>query len=205
MSFKYYDLLSNLTVGVVVFYAVLKLYFCVEDISELVILAGGYVTGYFLNAISGFMEPFLQWTIGGKPSDHLLSPIREIDWTGIKKVKFYYADEAIELLTIDAKADSSDKGKLFDYAKHRAILCKDCRVPDFNNHYSLSRVIFATVILGVVVAEIEYYDVWYSWLISAVALFLAWNRFRERGYYYAREVLNEYLKSKRIAISHDKN
>ena len=203
MSFKYYDLLSNLTVGVVVFCAVLKLYFCVDDISELVILAGGYVTGYFLNAISGFMERFLQWTIGGKPSEKLLTPKKhkekengkESSWTGISKVKFYYADEAIAELSKDA--GSSDKGKMFDYAKHMAVLCKDCRVPDFNNHYSLSRVIYATVILGVVVAEIEYYDVWYSWLISAAALFLAWNRYRERGYYYAREVLYEYLKTKR--------
>ena len=38
---------------------------------------------------------------------------------------------------------------------------------------------------------------WYSWPISIGVLLLAWNRFRECGYYYAREVLNEYLKLKK--------
>jgi hypothetical protein len=27
-----------------------------------------------------------------------------------------------------------------------------------------------------------------------ILLIISWNRFKERGYYYAREVLNEYLK-----------
>ena len=54
MSFKYYDLLSNLTVGIVAFFAIWKFLFPDLDISEWVIILAGYVVGYFLNAISSF-------------------------------------------------------------------------------------------------------------------------------------------------------
>ena len=74
---------------------------------------------------------------------------------------------------------------------------KDCRVPDFNGHYALSRVILTTMFMAFVFVEIKFYNVWYSWLISIAILLLARNRYKERGYYYAREVLNEYLKSRK--------
>ena len=31
-------------------------------------------------------------------------------------------------------------------------------------------------------------------VITIVILLICWNRYKERAYYYAREVLNEYLK-----------
>ena len=196
MSFKYYDLLSNLTIGIVVFYAIWKLFLPDLEISEWVVIPAGYVVGYFLNAISSFMEPALNKTICGMPSDKLLTPVSGRKWTGIKKVKFYFANEAVKALREDTKDDEADTRKMFGYAMRMVNSNKDCRVPDFNGHYALSRVIFTTVIIAVVIAEIKYCCVWYSWPISIGMLLLAWNRYRERGYYYAREVLNEYLKQR---------
>jgi len=46
MSFKYYDLLSNLTVGIVVFYVIWKLLFPNWEINEWVVIPAGYVVGY---------------------------------------------------------------------------------------------------------------------------------------------------------------
>ena len=131
------------------------------------------------------------------PSDKLLTPIPGQKWTGIKKVKFFFANEALKALREDTKDDGADTKKMFDYAMRMVNSNKDCRVPDFNGHYALSRVIFTTVIIVVVIAEIKYCCIWYSWPGSIAILLLAWNRFRERGYYYAREVLNEYLKMKK--------
>ena len=196
MNFKYYDLLSNLTIGMVVFYAVWKMCFPEMEISEWVVIPAGYLVGYFLDAFSSLIEPVLYKIICGKPSDVLLSPISGREWTGIKKVKFYYAEWAVELLKKDIKDDKANPDKMFGYAK---LIVNDNlgnRVPDFKCHYALSRVIFTTVILAIVLIEVKYYDIWYSWLISVSALLLAGNRFRVRGYYYAREVLNEYLKYK---------
>lgn len=197
MNFKYYDLLSNLTVGVVAFYAAWKLLFPEVEISEWVVVPAGYVLGYFLNALSSFVEPVLYKLIFGKPSDKLLTPVAGRDWTGICKVKFYSAEKAIEQLREDTGDAEASTGKMFEYAMRQVNAESSSRVPDFNGHYALSRVVLTTVIMAIVFVEIEYYNVWYSWLISAGMLFIAWNRYRERGYYYAREVLNEYLKMKK--------
>ena len=194
MSFKYYDLLSKLIVGMVVFYAICFSFLPNLELSEWVVIPAGYIVGYFLDAFSSFIEPFLYITICGKPSDKLLTPIPGQKWTGIKKVRFFHAEDAIKALREDTKDNDADTRKMFGYAMRMVNANKDCRVPDFNGHYALSRVIYTTVIIAIVVVEIKYYSVWYSWPISFGALLLAWNRFKERGYYYAREVLNEYLK-----------
>ncbi len=194
MSFKYYDLLSNITVGIVVFYAIWKLFLPDFEVSEWVVIPAGYVVGFFLDAISSLIEPLLYKSICGRPSDKLLTPIPGQKWTGIKKVKFYHAEEAIKALREDTKDDDADTGKMFGYAMIMVNANKDSRVPDFNGHYALSRVILTTVLFTVIIAEIKLAGVWYSWIISIVVLLLAWNRFKERGYYYAREVLNEYLR-----------
>lgn len=197
MSFKYYDLLSNLTVGIVAFYAIWKLVFPDVEISEWVVIPAGYVLGYFLNAISSLIEPFLFCTICGKPSDKLLTPVCGQKWTGIKTVKFYFAEEAVKFLKKDADDAEATPDKMFGYAMRIANPNKDSRVPDFNGHYALTRVILTTVLMAIVLVEVRFYSIWYSWPISIAILLLSWNRYRVWGYYYAREVLNEYLKLKR--------
>ena len=197
MNFKYYDLLSNLTVGMVAFYAIWKYFFPGFEMTEWVVIPAGYVVGYFLNALSSFIEPFLYTIICGKPSDKLLTPIPGQKWTGTKKVKFYFPEKAVELLKKDTEDNDATPDKMFGYAMRMVNANKDSRVPDFNGHYALSRVIFTTLFISFVFIEIEFYYVWYSWLLSVAILLLARNRYKERGYYYAREVLNEYLKQRK--------
>ena len=196
MSFKYYDLLSNLTIGIIIFYVLWKILFPEIVISDLCVIPCGYVVGYFLNAISSLIEPVLFKTICGRPSDKLLTPIPGQKWTGIRKVRFYFAEQAIEMLKKDTKDKDATTDKMFGYAMHLVNSNKENRVSDLNGHYALSRVIFTTVIITVIIVEIKFARIWYSWPITIPVLLLAWNRYRERGYYYAREVLNEYLESK---------
>ncbi len=197
MNFKYYDLLSNLIVGAVAFYAIWKLLFPSLEFSEWVVIPAGYVFGYFLDAFSSVIEPLLHKAIGGKPFEKLLSAPRDgRNWTGTKKVKFFFSEKVIRLLREDTGDPAATPEKMFRYAKLKANSNMECRVSDFNGHYALARVMLTTLIVAAVIAEVKYYDVWYSWPISLGILLLAWNRYKERGYYYTREVLNEYLRAR---------
>ena len=72
------------------------------------------------------------------------------------------------------------------------------RVPDFNAQYAFSRALLTTVIiLGVIWGFQLYNELWY-WFILIILLYLSYRRCKERGYYYAREVLIEYLHNKEI-------
>jgi len=197
MSFKYYDLLSNLTVGIVVFYVIWKLLFPNWEINEWVVIPAGYVVGYFLNAISSLIEPLLFKSICGKPSDKFLTPVPGKPWTGTRKVKFYFPLQAVESLKKDTCDAEATTDKMFGYAMRMVNSNKDNRVSDFNGNYALSRVILTTAIFVAIVVECMFYDVWYSWLLSIAVLILSWNRFKESAYYYAKEVLTEYLKLKK--------
>ena len=70
------------------------------------------------------------------------------------------------------------------------------RVPDFNAHYAFSRVMLTLVLVSACLIMTKYYDVWWAWLITLLVILLVGHRCKERGYYYAREVLIEYLKNK---------
>ena len=196
MNFKYYDLLSNLIVGVVAIFALWKLLFPEVEINDWLILPMGYFLGYFLDAFASLIEPCLFKIICGKPSDKLLTPVPGKSWTGINKVRFYFAQKAIDCIRKDIGDDNASTDKMFSYAKGMVNANSDGRVPDFRGHYALARVVLTTVFIAVFLVEMEYYNIWYTWLISVLVLCLSWNRYRERGYYYAREVLNEYLKTR---------
>lgn len=196
MNFKYYDLLSNLTIGMVMFYSFWKFFLPDYEISEWIVFPAGYVVGYMLDAFSSFIEPLLFMAINGKPSDRLLTIVPDQKWSGIKKVKLFFPERVVNQLKTDTGDAEASTDKMFDFAMQYVNSNKECRVPDFNGHYALSRVFLTTILIAVVLVELKYYYVWYSWPISLAVLFLAWNRFKERGYYYAREVLTEYYKMK---------
>lgn len=196
MNFKYYDLLSNLILGIVVFYFLWRLVAPEIEINEWMVIPAGFVTGYFLDALSSLIERLLFKTISGKPSDRLLAEPNEEGWTGINKVRFYYADKAKRLLKEDVENSDATVEQLFGHAIQEVDSKVESRVPDFKSHYAFSRVVLTTAILAFIIVEVYYYDVWYSWPISIAILLLAWVRFKHRGYYYAREVLIEYLKGK---------
>ena len=70
------------------------------------------------------------------------------------------------------------------------------RVPDFNAQYAFSRVMLTLTIVSVGIVMPKLYDLWWAWLIALAVILLVGRRCKERGYYYAREVLIEYLKTK---------
>lgn len=194
MGLKYYDLLSNTIVGVVVIAVVKIVWFKNQSLDVEAYITGGYLLGYFINAASSLIEPVYYWLIGGMPSDRLLSPVNGQEWTGIHKVKFYEAQLAIRKLKSELGDDNASTGRMFACAKCHSVSNLDSRVPDFNAQYALSRVIFTCTIVVFIFLSFQLYDLWYFWIVGLAALWLAWNRYREKGFYFAREVLCQYLK-----------
>lgn len=194
MELKYYDLLSNTIVGVVVIAVVKVMWYNDKTLDMEAYIAGGYLLGYFINAISSLIEPILYKLIGGKPSDKLLTLVEGQEWTGISKVKFYEAQRIIEKLKQEVDDDSVSTGRMFAFAKCHSVSNPNSRVPDFNAQYAFSRAIFTCAIVIFVSLAFQLYDVLYFWVLGFGIIWLSWNRFREKGYYYAREVLNEYMK-----------
>lgn len=70
------------------------------------------------------------------------------------------------------------------------------RVPEFNAQYAFSRTILTSVLIISIFIIYNFYNNPIAYLISILLLLLSWNRYRERAYYYAREVLNDYLHQK---------
>ena len=178
------------------FYIAHELWFPFVEINAIMYIPAGYIVGYFINTIASIIEPFLFWTIGGRPSDNLLKVSDGQTWTGYYKVKFYEPITAIKLLKKDTKDPEACPDKMFKYAMLEVNGKHDSRVPDFNGQYVFARSVLTVVVGLVIYFEIKYYYIYWTWGISVGVLFLAWDRFKARAYYYAREVLNEYLKNK---------
>lgn len=151
-----------------------------------------FLLGYLINAIGSWMEDVYFWTWGGKPSDNLLSG--EDTW----KVKFYHSEQASNYLMSETTSAESSHDELFSIAMRNVAGLKDSRVEDFNALYAFSRSLLTTVLFGTTILLIQNYYDWRYFAILIPALLVVWLHSKQRGYYYAREVLNEYLK-KRLA------
>ena len=204
MEFKYYDVLSSLVVGYVLL--VIGMYaFQIEYNSDYTVayLAMAFLCGYLINAVSSLLEPVYYFTIGGKPSNRLLNDGTEKHEkiyhffiprnTGIRKVRFYETTVVRKLLVEGIENENPKEDRLFGRAMRAVNGNQDSRVPDFNAHYALSRTILTTVLISATLVIYTNPSNWHSYL-SIVLVLICWNRYKERAYYYAREVLNEYLK-----------
>lgn len=193
MDIKYYDLLSTTIIGVTIVASINYLFLENIEIDGIVYLALGYLAGYFINAIGCLLEGFYYKTINGMPSDKLLTLVDGQNWTGCKRVKFYEAEKVIAMLKKELNDQNASERKMFECAMRTVNGCEDCRVPAFNAQYAWSRTILTTVLIADILCIFRFYNEWLFWIIAMILLIISWNRFKERGYYYAREVLNEYL------------
>ena len=204
MLFKYYDTLSCLISGMTVLFLLpFAIEWDISSINVVVLTAIAYVLGYLLNTLSAMAEPVYYWLMGGMPSDKLLTPPspgccgKTRFYTGYGRVRFYEYERAIKLLRKELNDSKASTRKMFGKAMSYSNSDNSSRVPDFNAQYGFSRVMLT---LGIVAAAIilpQYYTKWWAWAVAVVVLLLLGHRCKERGYYYAREVLIEYIKSKK--------
>jgi hypothetical protein len=190
MNFKIYDVLSSLIPGFILLMAVLEL-FKLPFNKEMVVpyTAFAFLLGYLINTISSWLEDFYFLTWKGKPSDRLLNG------HDIWKVRFYQSQRVKSLLKDESKNDKPTTDELFSIAMRYANQ-KDSRVEDFNATYAFSRSILTTVVIGGIFILVRNYDSLNYYLLIIPTLLVVWLRCKQRGYYYAREVLNVYLKLK---------
>lgn len=191
MKFKFYDILSHLIPGFVVYMAYLEFVGKSFDKDFVVpATAIAFVLGYFVNTLASWLEDFYYWTWAGKPSNKLL------DGKDIWKVRFYESEKVKEMLKEEAGDQIKKNDALFGIALRYATPQVNSRVADFNANYAFSRVILTTILIVSVLTIYLYYNSYQVYLISVPLLFLAWYRCKQRGYYFAREVLKTYLQVK---------
>lgn len=186
MNFKYYDVLSLLVPGFIIYQLILLVVQNVPEIDTVPSLAIAFVIGYFVNAISSWAENILYFTFGGKPSIKLLKG------KGIRKVKFHEKEAVLKLLKQETE-NSSDENRLFAVAMRYANQSENERVANFNSIYAFSRVLLLTLIISFCMLVFKFYDNYILYLIMIPLIIITWQRCKERSYYYAKEVLETFL------------
>lgn len=189
MNFKAYDILSSLIPG---FLATLVLldFLAMNYDKDLVIAytAVAFLLGFVMNTVGSWMEDFYYWTWGGKPSNQLLQGY------SIWKVKFYHSDVVRAKLLAESINPTASDNELFSIAMRHVNGKKDTRIEDFNTAYAFSRALLTTMLYGTALLLYRNYNDYRYYIILLPLLFVIWLRSKQRGYYYSRGVLNEYLK-----------
>ena len=193
MNFRFYDILSHLVPGFIVYVALLH-YLSIDFKIEFVVPATAiaFIIGYYINALSSWAEDLYQWTWGGKPSDNLL---RNND---IWKVRFYQSKKVRELLANETDKNNPSYDELFNIAMRYANNSGNNRIGEFNASYAFSRVVLTTSVIISILTLIKYYYIIWLYPIAFLIIIMSWYRSKQRGYYYAKEVLSTYLHMKRV-------
>lgn len=175
----------------------------ISNVDIIVLLAIAYIIGYLLNSVSAMCEPVYYWFMGGRPSDKLLCEPKERrcgkkrNYTGFGRIRFYAYAQAIGMLKQELQNNDADEKMMFERAMIYSNADESSRVPDFNAQYAFSRVILTLVLISSFIILYKFYTLCWVWIITFAAIFIVGRRCKERAYYYAREVLNEYLKKKK--------
>lgn len=186
MSFNLYNLLASLIPGFTLYLVGVYVFgIDTSKISEISSIAVAYILGYFINLISSWLENIYFWTWGGDPATQLLEGKK------CGRIKFYEKDKVNKF--VKDLNESSNK-KIFQIAMR--ISSESKRVSEMSASYAFSRSILTTIILSYFVLLKVYSASIGFHIISVVILLLAWHRAKERGFYYAKEVLSNAINSK---------
>jgi hypothetical protein len=128
--------------------------------------------------------------VGGKPSTKLLSG------KNIRTVKLYNSSEIKDLLKSETSNFNPSDEELFGIAMRYATGVKDTRIDTFNANYAFARGILTSCII-VFLALLYKNDENLYLVLGAIGVLMSWQRCKERGYYFAREVLQTYMRLKR--------
>lgn len=183
MNLNLYNILSHIIPGFLLFlvggYA---LGIDLNTVPPLPATAIAYIIGFFTSTIGAWAEGALFWTWGGKPSNNLLrgKACGRIAFTEWKRGKILLAKEFGK-----QRATEND---LFGVAMR--ISNKLERAEDMNAQYAFARSLMMAVIGSATFALYSNPCDTSIWFVSVAATILVWYRTKERGYYYAREVLS---------------
>jgi len=185
MNFKYYDLLSHLIPGFLVFVTVSYLFKDrIPEVSVTMSLVIAYIIGFFNNTFSSWLEGFYRFLWGGDPINHFF------DKKGIWKVKYYNGSKIKELLIEKFKLTVTSNSALFLEVKRIANENTTERLEDFNAKYAFARSLLTSIIISGIFVTCFYYS---NITVDVTVLFLivvALIRCYQRSGYYIREALD---------------
>lgn len=191
MKFKTYDILSSLISGVLILIPCLN-FLGISYNKDYILFytAVSFFLGYIINTIGSWAEFIYNWTWRGKPSDRLL------DGNFIWKVKLYEYKNIKKSLLLEISEENPSNDKLFSIAMRKTVDSKNTRIQDFNAMYAFSRSILTTTIIASIFILVNNPSNILYYIISIVLIIIVWQRSKERGYYFAKEVLNQYYTDK---------
>lgn len=174
-----------------------------DAFAVIILLALAVFVGLLVQSISSLIEPVLNWSWGGQPSDKALK-------NGLG-VRYLPADTATRIrhkLAAKVGSQATDRS-LFLYAMQQAETSGNTRVAKFNGLYAYHRGIFTLILVGILlllaamqwgaISQWSTGDKVGTVVASAALLLLVWHRTKQRGFYYVREVLST---AERIIDSH---
>lgn len=200
-KFEYYDLLGILVPGSLL---ITWIPVCFPAAAELAVpqfpeafgvvlcTAVAVFLGQMVQAVASLIEPLLHRSWGGRPSDLALAGTL---------TKYLPPDSAerIKRKLSEAIGGTPSERSVFLYAMQLTDGAGNGRVPRFNSLYAYHRGLLTTLGLGLILFACSVlWGAASKWspgqcvgvLLGLVALFtLVWHRTKQRGCYYAREVL----------------
>lgn len=185
MKFKYYDLLSHMVPGLVVFWVLSFEYEkFMPNVSAIPLLAIAFIIGYFVNTLGSWFESFFHAISGGNPLEKFF------DGEGIWKVKYHNGEVIKSLISSRLANGETENSKLFVEAMRIANSDSTARLEDFNASYAFSRSIVMTIMAaGGIMLYSDPTNLTYYAIVFCLVL-ISLLRFRQRNGYYIREVLN---------------
>ena len=181
MSFNLYNLLSYIIPGFILYIAGLHYL----DISPnyypaISAIAIAYILGYFICIIAGWLEVFLFWTWGGEPGLQLLEGKK------CGRIKFY---ETTRIKSLVKNDEEESNIKIFQIAMR--LSSQGAKVSEMNASYAFSKSILISIIIIYLILSSLYYGSIFFHVVCILMIFMAWRRSKERGFYYAKEILME--------------
>ncbi|SFU53405.1 hypothetical protein SAMN05216480_10692 [Pustulibacterium marinum] len=188
MTFKPYEILSALLPGFLLLIA-LFIFLDIPYQKDYIVAytAIAFLIGFVVSALSSWLEGVYYFTWGGKPSERLLNG------KSVWKVPFYEAEKVKSILAKHWHTENVSNDALYALAIRYANGHKDSRINEFSANYAFARVLLTTLLLILCVMLYAHYGHWQHYLFLCIVLIIVWLRCKQRAYYYAREVLNEYL------------
>ncbi len=186
MNLNLYNELSHLVCWILIYISCLKAFgIPYNTLDTLLVTAISYVIWYFINTFWAWIEWLLFWSWWGKPSSQLL------DGKKCGRIYFYEYEKIKQILKKKSKKPNPSSDNLFGVAMR--LVDETSKVESMNWQYAFSRALFVTVIIGGLLLVKNFYCYAFFWIILIFLIFIAWYRAKERGFYYAKEVLQEAL------------
>lgn len=163
-----------------------------EAVAVLALTAVATFVGHLIQAVASLTERLLFATWGGRPSDQILNG----------KASCYLPPDSGQRISSKLRKRVGDEASchsLFLYALQLSETAQSTRCPRFNSLYGYHRSLLTTVavaallfglsIVGGAASSLSAGACVLGFALIGVVLALMWFRTRQRGMYYAREVL----------------